>query len=95
MRRRISRRSGRRCALSRTRAVVPSVAAALFLVGCAGSPIRDTVPLCPEPGPAEAVGWDVVLDHQVDDFRLDPFVAYFENLMHYCDEVLPVWRDAT
>ena len=84
----------RQSARWKTRASASFVAVAIFLAGCAGSPTRDTVPLCPKPGLAEAVGWDVVLDHQADDFRLDPFVIWVENQLHYCNEVLPAWRDA-
>ena len=39
-----------------------------------------------------AMGFDAVLDHQEEDERLDPFVAYFEELVHFCREVLPAWR---
>ncbi len=82
-----------------------AVAVAICSVGCAGTPTTDSVPLCPLAGLAEAEGWEVILDTQEDvlgddgqvvvpgDKRLDAFVSYFEELHHYCNVVLPAWRN--
>lgn len=80
--------------VSKMRGSALALAVALSLIGCAGSPATDTVPLCPAAGADEADGFEIVLDHEQDDPRLAPFVRYFEELMHYCMDVLPAWRDA-
>ena len=49
--------------------------------------------MCPAAGADEAASYLVLVTYRDDgEARLAPVVRYFEELMHYCYEVLPAWR---
>ena len=83
-----------RCGERRLRSFALGAVVALSLIGCAGSQgTTDTVPMCPRPEAAEAEGFERILEYEaIGDKRLSAFIAYFEELQHYCNEVLVAWR---
>ena len=78
---------------SRTLAACVALGAAIWLSSCAGTPRRETAPECDPVSLEVASGFSLVLDLQDElaDPGLDAFVSYFEELRHFCREVLPAW----
>jgi hypothetical protein len=75
------------------RKLVASLAAvaAAWSIGCAGTPASRTVPRCPTPSPLAVLGLETIIDAEERGVPFGPFLDHYEDLQHYCLEILPAW----